>query len=73
MEVDEMLKHMVPGYDTNRGRTYSIIADGGIRYPGDIVKALAAGADVVMLGSLLAGTDEAAGERIVEHGVACKT
>jgi len=50
-----------------------IIADGGIRYPGDIVKALAAGADAVMLGSLLAGTDEAAGERIVEHGVAYKT
>ena len=51
----------------------SIIADGGIRYPGDIVKALAAGADAVMLGSLLAGTDEAPGERIMEHGVAYKT
>ena len=50
-----------------------VIADGGIRYPGDIVKALAAGADAVMLGSLLAGTDEAAGERIVEHGMAYKT
>lgn len=50
-----------------------IIADGGIRYPGDIVKALAAGADAVMIGSLLAGTDEAAGERIIEHGVAYKT
>lgn len=52
---------------------FSVIADGGIRYPGDIVKALAAGADAVMLGSLLAGTDEAAGERIVENGVAYKT
>lgn len=51
----------------------SIIADGGIRYPGDVVKALAAGADAVMLGSLLAGTDEAAGERLVEDGVAYKT
>ncbi len=50
----------------------SIIADGGARYPGDLVKYLAAGADAVMLGSLLAGTDEAAGERIVEHGVAYK-
>lgn len=54
-------------------RYVSIIADGGVRYPGDIVKALAAGADVVMLGSLLAGTDEAAGERIVEDGIAYKT
>jgi len=54
-------------------RRVAIIADGGIRYPGDIVKALAAGADAVMLGSLLAGTDEAAGDRIVEDGIAYKT
>lgn len=51
----------------------SIIGDGGFRYPSDIVKALAAGADAAMLGSLLAGTDEAAGERIVEDGIAYKT
>lgn len=51
----------------------SIIADGGIRYPGDIVKALAAGADCAMIGSLLAGTDEAAGEIIVEDGIAYKS
>jgi IMP dehydrogenase len=45
-----------------------IIADGGIKYSGDIVKALAGGANVVMIGSLFAGTDESPGESIIFNG-----
>ncbi len=45
-----------------------LIADGGIKYSGDIVKAIAAGADVVMIGSLFAGTDETPGEVILYEG-----
>ncbi len=50
-----------------------IIADGGVRFTGDIVKAIAAGANTVMLGSLLAGTDEAPGETIIYEGRKYKT
>ena len=49
-----------------------LIADGGIRYSGDIVKALAAGADAVMVGSVLAGTDESPGEKVIVRGRAFK-
>ena len=45
-----------------------IIADGGIKYSGDITKAIAAGADVVMLGNVLAGTDESPGELVILQG-----
>ena len=51
----------------------SVIADGGIKYTGDITKAIAAGADCVMLGSLLAGTKESPGETIIYEGRKFKT
>lgn len=54
-----------------RGKT--IIGDGGIKYSGDIAKALAGGAQVVMLGSILAGTDESPGEQIIYHGRSFKS
>jgi IMP dehydrogenase len=56
----------VAGYCREHG--VKVIADGGIRYSGDIVKALAAGADLVMLGSLLAGTRESPGQMVQSQG-----
>jgi len=50
-----------------------LIADGGIKYSGDVTKALAAGADCVMIGSLFAGTDESPGEMILYQGRTFKT
>ena len=58
MEVSQAIK----------GTGVPVIADGGIRYTGDIPKAIAAGADTVMLGSLLAGTKESPGETIIFEG-----
>jgi len=49
-----------------------VIADGGIRYSGDIAKAIAAGADCVMIGSLLAGAEESPGDRVLLEGRAYK-
>jgi IMP dehydrogenase len=51
----------------------SIVADGGVKYSGDVVKALAGGAEVVMLGSLFAGTEESPGEKILFQGRTYKT
>ncbi|MEG1464443.1 MAG: IMP dehydrogenase, partial [Mucinivorans sp.] len=51
-----------------RGTGVPVIADGGIRYSGDIVKALASGADSIMAGGLLAGVEESPGETIIYNG-----
>lgn len=56
-----------------KDRPVGIIADGGIRYTGDIVKAIAAGADVIMAGSLFAGVEEAPGETVIYEGRKFKT
>jgi IMP dehydrogenase len=51
-----------------KGTGIPVIADGGIKYSGDVTKAIAAGADAVMIGSLLAGTEESPGETILYQG-----
>ena len=59
--------------DALRKTDVKVIADGGIRYSGDIAKAIAAGAHVVMVGSVLAGTDEAPGEVELYQGRSYKS
>ncbi len=60
-------------YEYAHSQGVSIIGDGGIKYSGDVVKALACGASCVMLGSLFAGTDESPGEEIIYQGRKFKT
>ncbi|EMR02674.1 IMP dehydrogenase [Cesiribacter andamanensis] len=62
------LSAVYEGAKAAKGSDTTIIADGGIRFSGDLVKALAAGAHSVMIGSLLAGTEEAPGEVIIYEG-----
>ncbi|MBU8869377.1 MAG: IMP dehydrogenase [Gemmatimonadales bacterium] len=59
--------------EVTRKRGVALVADGGIRYSGDVAKAIAVGADAVMAGSLLAGTDESPGEKILFEGRVYKT
>ncbi len=59
--------------DAVKGSGVAVIADGGLRYSGDIVKALAAGGNCVMCGSMFAGTEEAPGETIIYNGRKFKT
>jgi IMP dehydrogenase len=62
------LSAIINGSDAVKKSGVAIIADGGIRYTGDIVKALAAGADTVMAGSIFAGVEESPGETIIFEG-----
>ena len=59
--------------DAARGSGIPVIADGGVKFSGDVAKAIAAGADSVMIGSLFAGTEEAPGEMILFQGRSFKT
>lgn len=65
MEAAAALKNLRTG---KSGKTIGIISDGGIRYTGDMVKALAAGASCVMMGNIFAGTEESPGETIIYEG-----
>ena len=60
-------------YSVLKGTDVPLIADGGLRYSGDVVKALAAGGDCVMIGSLVAGTEESPGDTIIYNGRKFKT
>lgn len=60
-------------YKVTREKDIPLIADGGVKYSGDIAKAVAAGASSVMLGNLLAGTDESPGEVVIYQGRSYKT
>ena len=62
------LTAVMEAYSVLKQKNIPLIADGGIRYTGDMVKALAAGADSIMMGSVFAGTEESPGETIIYEG-----
>src|SRR6202044_2904295 len=63
----------VEAAEAARAAGVPVIADGGVKYSGDLAKAIAAGADCVMIGSLLAGTDESPGEVFLYQGRSYKS
>jgi IMP dehydrogenase len=67
------LTAIMDAVEVARGTDTPVIADGGIKYSGDLAKAIAAGADCAMIGSLLAGTDETPGEVFLYQGRSYKT
>jgi IMP dehydrogenase len=67
------LTAVIDAVDVARQRNVPVISDGGIKYSGDLAKAIAAGADCVMIGSLLAGTDESPGEVFLYEGRSYKS
>jgi len=67
------LTAVMDAVEAARKRNTPVIADGGVKYSGDLAKAIAAGADCVMVGSLLAGTDEAPGEVFLYEGRSYKS
>ena len=67
------LTAIIDAVEVAKKNNIPVIADGGLRYSGDIAKALAAGADTIMLGSVLAGMDESPGETILYEGRQYKT
>jgi IMP dehydrogenase len=67
------LTAIMDAVDVAKRTNTPVIADGGIKYSGDLAKALAAGADCAMVGSLLAGTDETPGEVFLYQGRSYKT
>ncbi len=62
------LSAVIAAAEALQGRDIPVIADGGIRFSGDVTKAIAGGAHTVMIGSMLAGTDEAPGEIVIYEG-----